>query len=46
MSLPSKKDVTYLVNRYRLKEAKELFKNIGEDLDDFIACPKRSRTAN
>ena len=30
-----KKDVTYLVNRYRLKEAKELFKNIGEDLDDF-----------
>ena len=30
-----KKDVNYLVNRYRLKEAKELFENIGEDLDDF-----------
>ena len=30
-----KKDVNYLINRYRLKEAKELFENIGEDLDDF-----------
>ena len=27
--------MNHLVNRYRLKEAKELFENIGEDLDDF-----------
>ncbi len=32
MSLPFKKDVNHLVNRYRLKEAKELFENIGSDL--------------
>ena len=27
--------MNHLVNRYRLKEAKELFENIGEDLADF-----------
>ena len=40
------KDVNHLVNRYRLKEAKELFENIGRTWMIFIACPKRSRTAN
>ena len=46
MSLPSKKDVNHLVNRYRLKEPKSCLKTLGRTWMTFIACPKQSRTAN
>ncbi len=46
MSSLQKRCEPILVNQALTKEAKELFENIGEDLMIFIACPKRSRTAN
>lgn len=39
-----KKDLTHLLNRYRLKEAKELFENIEDDLDDFYYLSQAVKT--
>ena len=38
------KDLTHLLNRYRLKEAKELFENIEDDLDDFYHLSQAVKT--